>query len=307
MSTAAAGEDQSWKDGYWLSRDGLRLHYRDYAGRGDRPPLLCLHGLTRNARDFEEVATRYAGDWRVIVPDFRGRGLSDHDPVAARYAPPTYAADILQLLEQLRIDRAVFIGTSLGGLVTMAIATLAPGGIAGVVLNDVGPVIEARGLERIRSYVGQPALFATWDEAAEGIAARHGDGFPAYRKADWRRIARRICREITSGIIFDYDLAIGQPFQGGRPVAVVDGWPFFRALPDVPLLIIRGEHSDLLSGEIAQAMARERPGAELVTVPGVGHAPDLGEAEAVAALDRLLERVLEAQKRGGPKTAPSMS
>jgi pimeloyl-ACP methyl ester carboxylesterase len=303
----AVTSEAAWEDRYWLSRDGLRLHYRDYSGPAEKPPVLCLHGLTRNTRDFEDVAARLAGEWRVVVPDFRGRGLSDYDPVAARYVPPTYASDILQLLDQLEIERAVFIGTSLGGLVTMAVGTVAPQRIAGVVLNDVGPRLDPRGLERIRSYVGQPALFANWDEAAEAIADRHRGAFPGYRKADWVRFASRVCREIPSGIILDYDLAIGRAFNPDGPVAVVDGWPYFRSLRHVPLLVVRGEHSDLLAHADAEAMVKEHPDAQLVTVPGVGHAPDLSEPEATGAVDRLLKRVLEAQKGGGPKTAPSVS
>ncbi|MBA3835595.1 MAG: alpha/beta fold hydrolase, partial [Sphingomonas sp.] len=133
----------SWSDRYWTSRDGLKLHYRDHAGPDDRPPILCLHGLTRNSRDFEALAERLAGEWRVISPDFRGRGLSEYDPQSSRYMPPTYAADVLQLLDELQIDKAVFVGTSLGGLTTMIVAGFAPQRIAGVVLNDIGPELSS--------------------------------------------------------------------------------------------------------------------------------------------------------------------
>ena len=291
----AKQQSPQWEDRFWISQDGLRLHYRDYAGPADRPPILMLHGLTRNARDFEEVAARHAGEWRVIVPDFRGRGLSDHDPMPSRYMPPTYAAEVLQLLDELGIDKAVFVGTSLGGLVTMAIGAMAPQRIAGAVLNDVGPVLDSRGLDRIRGYVGKAPVFSSWEEAAAAIAERHCDTFPGYGAAEWGRFARRVCREIPSGVIFDYDLAVAQAFNTSGPVAVIDGWPFFRALSNVPLLVVRGANSDLLAAEQAEAMVGEHPDAELVTVPEVGHAPDLSEPEAAAAIDRLLKRTLEAR------------
>lgn len=160
----------AFEDRFWTSTDGLRLHCRDYAGSPEKPPILCLHGLTRNARDFAKFADRYAGEWRVIVPDFRGRGKSDYDPQPIRYAPPVYADDVLQLLAILGIDRVVFVGTSLGGIVTMLISSVNPGLVMAAVLNDVGPEIDAAGLDRIATYVGKPATFCTWNEAAQAIA-----------------------------------------------------------------------------------------------------------------------------------------
>lgn len=285
----------SWSDRYWTSRDGLKLHYRDYPGPSDRPPLLCLHGLTRNSRDFESLADRLAGDWRVIAVDFRGRGLSDHDPIPSRYMQPTYAADVLQLLDELRIDKAVFIGTSLGGLVTMIVAAFAPQRIAGAVLNDVGPELSAEGRERISGYVGQPILFRDWDDAAEQLGAKYGSLHPTYGRDEWLRYARRVARETERGVEFDYDMAIAEPFkQMDQPTATADAWPMLRALAGRPVLILRGEHSDLLSPEIAERMREAVPGAELVTVPNVGHAPDFDEPESIAAIDRLLARVLAA-------------
>jgi pimeloyl-ACP methyl ester carboxylesterase len=284
-----------WNDEYWTSRDGLKLHYRDYAGPGDRPPVVCLHGLTRNARDFEMLAERLSGSWRLIVPDFRGRGLSDHDPMAVRYVPPTYAADILQLLDELAIGEAVFVGTSLGGIVTMILAGFAPQRIAGAVLNDVGPSLETAGLDRIRSYVGQPLLFRDWDEAAEKLSARHAEAHPAYGRDEWRAYAKRVARETKRGIEFDYDMAIAEPFMAmdDDAAAAVDAWPLVIGLIGKPVLILRGEQSDLFSAQTAERMRDTIPGAELATIPDVGHAPDLAEPQAVAAIDRLLERVLE--------------
>jgi pimeloyl-ACP methyl ester carboxylesterase len=268
--------------------DGLRLHYRDYPGPAGKAPLLCLHGLTRNSRDFTDFAERHSPEWRVLAADFRGRGLSDYDPLPARYTPVTYAADVLHFLNALEIDRAVFIGTSLGGLVTMAIAAIAPQRIAASILNDVGPELTAGGLERIRSFVGKDVRFATWDEAAEAIAANNRRLPQSYSHDDWVEMAHRVCREDKSEIIFDYDMAIALPFETHGPVPKVDLWPLFKALGQRPLLVVRGEQSDLLSADALEKMHEAVPGMKSVTVPGVGHAPTLDEPEALEAIDALL-------------------
>jgi pimeloyl-ACP methyl ester carboxylesterase len=286
-------ESAVWQARYWTSRDGLKLFYRDYAGPADRPPILCLPGLTRNSRDFDEFANHVAGRFRVIAPDFRGRGMSDRDPEPARYLPTTYAADVLQLLDELEIDQAVFVGTSLGGLVTMLIAATQPQRIAATILNDVGPEIDQSGIDRIRSYVGKPMRFRDWDEAADYVAGVNR-GLPASNSHDdWVRAARRVGKDEGDGIIFDYDMAIAEPFNqrndGAAPA--FDLWPLYKKLDGAPLLIVRGELSDLLSDSGAQAMVEAIPGAELVTVPGVGHAPELNEPKAVAAIDQLLAKV----------------
>lgn len=290
--------EQPWDDLYWYSQDGLRLHYRDYAGSEDRPPVVCLHGLTRNARDFGELAARLASEWRVIVPEFRGRGLSEHDPVPERYAPPTYAADILQLLDLLHVGRAIFIGTSLGGLVTMAIAAVAPQRIAGVLLNDIGPQLEPEGLERIRGFVGQAALFQDWEEAASFLRERNEAIHPNYDAAGWRRLANRLCIEDEDGIRFDYDMAISCNVLAAGGAPVVDGWPMFRALSGAPLLVVRGERSDLLSRDTAERMTVEHPAAELIEICGVGHAPDLDEPDTLAGIKRLLDKAVDAAACG---------
>lgn len=288
----AKQQTQAWEDRFWTSKDGLKLHFRDYAGPSDRPPLLMLHGLTRNSRDFEDLAARYAGDWRVITVDFRGRGRSQHDPVSANYVPATYAMDVLHLLDEQGIEQAVFIGTSLGGLVTMAVAMVAAQRVAGVLLNDIGPELDFSGLDRIKSYVGRPVQFRDWNDAANKLRERAGDVHPSYGDAEWLRFARRVCRETDSGVEFDYDMRIAEPFGAGETGEVPDGWPFYRALAGRPVLVLRGAHSDLLSDAVFEKMGSEIPDVETVTVPGVGHAPDLAEPEAVAAIDRLLERVL---------------
>ncbi len=282
-------ERQSFSDGYFTVRDGLRLHYRDFPGDGSvLPPLLCLHGLTRNARDFAELAERYSPRHRVIVLEFRGRGESDWDPLPARYNPLTYAADVIELLDQLDLSRAIFVGTSLGGLVTMAVAAIAAHRIAAAILNDVGPEIGQVGLDRIQTYLGQDRRFRSWDEAAEAVSVSQGPSFPSYGPADWLAMARRICRERDGEIVFDYDMAIALPFKSGGSTPTIDMWPLFAILAQKPLLVVRGEISQLLSAETYARMRQVAPEAEFVTVPGIGHAPELSEPEAVAAIDAFL-------------------
>ena len=279
-------------DRYWTSADGIKLHYRDYAGPHERPPILCIPGLTRNARDFEPLAARYAGQWRVIAIDLRGRGGSGFDPDPANYTPSVYVADVLKLLDQLGIADAVFVGTSLGGLCTMLLAANDSERIAGALLNDIGPVIEPAGIDRIAGYVGHDRRFSSWDEAAAEIGARNASFFPKWGAEEWGRHVRHICREDQGTIRFDYDMMIADNFHRVAGMPLVDAWPLYRALEGRPVTILRGARSDLLSPEIAQAMAAELSDAELVTVPDVGHTPSFDEAESQAAVDRLLERVL---------------
>ena len=284
-----------YADRYFIVRDGLKLHYRDYPGDAAKPPLLCLPGLTRNARDFAELAERYSPRFRILVLEFRGRGLSEYDPVPARYIPPTYAFDVIELLDQLSVEQAIFVGTSLGGLVTLAIAALAPQRIAAAILNDIGPDIDDSGVDRIKSYVGSGTRFNSWDEAAETIA-RNTQAFENYTHDDWVRMAKRNCREDNGEIVFDYDQAIAQPFNTAGPTPQVDMWPLFAALAQKPLLVIRGAKSDLLSADTLAKMHAAAPTMKSALVAGVGHAPDLTEPEAVAAIDAFLDEV---ERRSG--------
>jgi pimeloyl-ACP methyl ester carboxylesterase len=281
---------ERYADRHLVVRDGLRLHYRDYPGASDRPPLLCLPGLTRNARDFAGFAERYSPRFRVIALDFRGRAASDYDPVPARYNPMTYAGDVIELLDQLGISEAIFVGTSLGGLVTMVIAATAPQRIAAAIINDVGPDVDPAGIERILTYVGKDVRFSNWDEAADVISGNYGASFDRYTHEEWVKMAKRNCREENGEIRFDYDMAIAEPFRTAGPVPQADLWPLFAALGQKPLLVVRGEKSDLLTAETAQKMQAVAPGMKLAVVAGVGHAPELSEPEAVAAIDEFLLR-----------------
>lgn len=285
-----ADDRTDYRHGYFVVRDAVRLHYRDYPGSSERPPLLCLHGLTRNARDFADFAKRLSPRFRVIALDFAGRGESDFDPLPARYNPLVYAGDALGLLNELGVEQAIFVGTSLGGLVTMLVATTARDRIAGAILNDVGPELEAAGLERIKSYVGKDLRFANWDEAALTIAANNGHLPASYSHVDWVKAAKRACREENGRIRYDYDMAIANVFSAANSKVQVDLWPMFAALAQKPLLIVRGEKSDLLAPGAFERMKATAPTVDSVVVAGAGHAPTLMEADATMAIDQFLGR-----------------
>ena len=279
----------AFTDHYFVVSDGLKLHYRDYAGGSGRPPLLCLPGLTRNARDFAAFAERYSPRFRVLALDYRGRALSDPDPQPLRYNAVTYVGDALQLLDQLGIARAIFVGTSLGGIVTMLIAASSPQRIAGAILNDVGPELSDAGLERIRGYVGRREPFVDWDDAARALAAINRGLPETFTPPDWIAAARRTCREQDGAVRFDYDPAIAVPFAAVTSAPPVDMWPLFHALALHPLLVLRGELSDLLTLEAFERMRAATSTASFAIVPGVGHPPMLDEPAAIAAIDSFLE------------------
>lgn len=281
-----------YTDGYWWSNDGLRLHYRDYAGAGDRPPLVCIPGLTRNARDYEGLAERFAGQWRVIAVELRGRGESSYAKDPMSYVPLTYLQDIEALFAELKLSRAVLIGTSLGGILSMLIAATDPEKVAGALLNDVGPELDPSGLARIRGYVGKANWYPTWMHAARALAESNADVYPGYAIEDWLAMAKRLYRLSSSGrIVLDYDMKIAEPFRVPGNEAGPDMWPAFDALKGKPTLVVRGERSDILAVATAEKMAARFPSCELVTVPNVGHAPTLDEPEAVMGINRLLARI----------------
>jgi pimeloyl-ACP methyl ester carboxylesterase len=286
----------AYENRYWWSRDGLRLHYRDYPGdraRGAdrRPPLLCLPGLTRNARDYAALAERLAGEWRVIAVDFRGRGESAYAKDPMTYVPLTYVQDIEALLDELAVDRFVGVGTSLGGIVTMLLAGASAHRLAGALLNDVGPEIEAAGLSRIRGYVGRASAYPTWMHAARAVAEAQGDVYPDWEIADWLAMAKRLHRLNSAGrVVLDYDMKIAEPFRVPGSEAGPNMWRALAALNGLPVLLVRGERSDVLGSQTALRMATELD-AELVTVPRTGHAPTLSEPVLADPIARWLGRL----------------
>src|SRR3954469_847620 len=283
----------AWSDGYWVSSDGLKLHYRDYAGGASRPAILCIPGLTRNARDFEGVAERLAGKWRLISVGLRGGGESAHAKDPMTYLPPTYLQDLEALIAGLKLERFILFGTSLGGLMTMLLAASGRERIAGALLNDIGPEVETRGLDHIRSYVGRSQNWPTWLHAARFLAEAQSDRYPGWSLDQWLLYAKRVCRLTPAGrIVVDYDMRIAESFKLPGGEAGFDLWPVCRALNGIPSLIVRGGISDLLSAETVAKMVAENPFMHEVTIPNVGHAPTLDEPEAQAAIDALLKRVL---------------
>ena len=282
----------AWSDGYWWSNDGLRLHYRDFAGPEGKPPIICIPGLTRNARDFEGVAGRLAGEWRVICVELRGRGESAYAKDAMTYVPLTYLQDMEALIRELALQRFILFGTSLGGLITMLLAAAGQARIAGAMINDIGPDLENRGLERIRGYVGRSQSWPTWLHAARYFAEAQRDVFPAWELDQWLVFAKRLCKLNSNGrIVFDYDMRIAEPFKLPGGATGFDLWGAFAGLKNVDSLVVRGALSDLLSAETVERMKAENPAMESVTVPNVGHAPTLEEPEAVEAIDQLLARI----------------
>ncbi len=280
----------------WISRDGLSLYARDYAGGsgGCRLPVICLHGLTRNSKDFENFAPRVAANGRrVLALDVRGRGRSDWDPNPENYQPKTYARDVLDLMDRLGISRAVFVGTSMGGLITMAVAAIRSRAVAAAVLNDVGPEVGKAGIERILSYAGQPATIGTWDAAADYVRRTNEVAFPAHAPADWQAFARRTFRDDNGRPALDYDLAIAIPLAKGqvKTRSLLASLLFRRLARRRPTLLVRGELSDLTTAGIAARMKRSAPSLKVVAVPGVGHAPMLTEPEAISAIDEFLRTV----------------
>lgn len=271
----------------FTTSDGLSLHYED-EGRG--LPILCLAGLTRNSADFSFVLPHLAGH-RVIRMDYRGRGQSDHDADFMSYNILREGQDAVELLDHLNIGRAVILGTSRGGLIAMALAHLHPTRLAGVVLNDIGPVVDPRGLTRIMDYVGREPAQPDLDAAAAALAHVHAAAFPGVPLERWRAQAEFMFFEKPGGglgLRYDArlrDALVGQAGAGEAP----DLWRMFEALRDIPLAAIRGANSDLLTQETLAEMAAHHPGLIAATVPDRGHVPFLDEAQARAALHSLLD------------------
>ena len=267
----------------------LTLYARDYGGTGT--PVLCLHGLTRNSADFAALARHLSPRCRVIVPDVRGRGLSEYDPQPMHYQPGVYAQDAFALLNHLGVARCVVIGTSMGGIMGMIMGVTAPQRLIGLVLNDVGPELDAAGLARIGAYTGKVEPARDWAEAAARCRASNAQAFPDYGEDDWLAFARRTCRETPDGPAPAYDPGIAVPFKAAEGAAPPDLWGLWDALAAIPALVLRGERSDLLTAATVARMQALHAGLTAVTVPGRGHAPMLDEPAAVAAIDAFLREV----------------
>nr|WP_184071800.1 alpha/beta hydrolase [Sphingosinicella soli] len=290
-----------WEDRYWTSRDGLRLHYRDYSGSDRRPPLLCLPGLSRNCRDFEDLAERLSPAWRVIAPSLRGRGRSEHAADSDSYVPQTYVDDLLCLLSDLDLGSVVVVGTSLGARLAMLMAAQQPRIFVGAILNDLGPELPVVAQAGIGSRLGnQPRHWPGLFQAIEALSALHAEAHPHFDANDWTRLVSRVCREEADGSLsLDYDPKILSTYANAAPPTPEEMWQGFEALCAVPVLSIRGSLSTLLTPGIQAMMVHRAPRAILTaTIPGVGHAPTLDEPEAVFAINALLDRIVAEAANG---------
>ena len=277
---------------YYTSADGLRLYYRDYAARtSGRLPVLCLPGLTRNSRDFEHVALRVQRERRVLAVDLRGRGKSQHDPNWANYHPGTYLADLGLMLADAKVDRCIYFGTSLGGILSILSAVVRPQSVAAVILNDIGPEVDPAGLARIAAYAGRQPTARNWDEAVAIVRSTYEVALPGLTDEQWADYTRRSYTDVDGVPRLDVDLNIGEAVRQAPAAAAPNMWAMFAALKSVPALALRGATSDILSRATFDRMQAEKPDLVRVEVPNRGHVPLLDEPEAVAAIDAFLARL----------------
>jgi pimeloyl-ACP methyl ester carboxylesterase len=277
---------------WFASADGLQLYYRDYAAASSgKLPVLCLPGLTRNSRDFEHVASRLHRERRVLCADLRGRGKSQHDPQWQNYHPGTYLADIVRLLDDAGVERCVFFGTSLGGILTMLTAATQRQRVTAAILNDIGPEVDPAGLARIATYVGKAPPAHTWDEAVKIVRATYEFALPGLTDEQWLDYTRRSYTDVHGVPRLDMDPNIGEAVRAAPAAAAPDLWPVFDTLAAIPTLVLRGATSDILSAATLEKMRTRKADLVHVEVPNRGHVPLLDEPEAVAAIDAFLARV----------------
>ena len=289
-----------YKPVHYKTEDGLRLFARDYSPSLSSPtPLLCLPGLTRNSKDFETIAPWLAQTRRVITPDFRGRGLSQYASDPASYRPDIELVDTIALLDFLKVDRVVVVGTSRGGIVGMLMAAFFHDRLAGLFLNDVGPELDSAGLLRIRSYLGVQSEFTSWEEAIATLKSNNS-GFESLTNDEWQAFAQRVFKPVNGVPRIDYDPALLQTFPSVEDITagrVANLWEFFGKIGGLPVSVVRGEHSDLLSAATVAAMKLQNAGLDAITIPQRGHAPFLDEAPAKDAVVRWLALV-DAKEKG---------
>ena len=274
-------------DVFYQSDDGLRLYARDYPSAvAGAPVLLCLPGLTRNSKDFAQLAHQLQSTHRVICPDQRGRGRSARDPDAANYRPDKYALDMFTLLNVLQLKEVVIIGTSLGGLMAILMIASEPKRIKAAVLNDVGPEVDPRGVARITGYVGKTVPANNWEEAVQQTARINAAAFPDFNLREWQTMARDLYIQEGRVPVLDYDPAIAHGLASGT--AAPNLWPLFDTVGDKPMLVIRGQDSDILSVETLAEMSRRLPHLTSLNIARRGHAPMLTEPEAFKAICEFL-------------------
>ena len=289
------------------SADGLQLHLRHYAGPTvSAPTVLCLHGLMRNARDFEDLAPRLQARYRVLAPDLRGRGLSDRDPAPQNYQVAVYLQDLEPVFAEAAAQGPyAIVGTSLGGILAMLHAAGRPAGLAGIVLNDVGPALDPAGVERIKGYAGRSPPPRDWPEAIAQVRAAYEVAWPGLPAERWARLARRSYVEDSSGALrAAADPAIGDAMRAA-PATPLDLWAQWASLADLPVLALRGALSDLLSPAILERMLALKGDLETRVIANRGHVPLLDEPQSLEAIERFLERAFGAARAATCATAPA--
>ena len=298
----------------YTSDDGLSLYFRDYGSKDSEETILCLPGLTRNSRDFHELALRLADRYRVICADPRGRGMSDRDPDWRNYNIATYMPDVIRLMDEAGVARAIFMGTSMGGLISMTMAYQRPECVKAIILNDIGPEADPAGIQRILRYVGRHAPVKSWDAAVEQLHNTYSIAMPNRPREFWEKHVRLTYREGADGQPeLDMDLKIGDAIRSSMrllPVlktlrtlrlmkevrgVPIDTWDSFCAI-QVPCLVVRGELSDILSEEIVDRMKVIKPDLQVATIPGIGHSPYIEGPEMLGAIDAFLASLETAPK-----------
>jgi pimeloyl-ACP methyl ester carboxylesterase len=264
-----------------------RITYLEWGDAGNPDVLICVHGLTRCARDFDRLARALCGRYRVVCPDVAGRGDSEWLADPRLYVIPQYVADMVTLIARLDVERVHWVGTSMGGLIGMALAARKNSPVAKLVLNDAGPVIARAALERIGQYLGAAPAFASV-EAAEKVIRATAAPFGPHTDAEWRFLTEAVLRKNADGSYrFAYDPRIAAPYRKDMPEKDIELWDVWNAVR-CPTLLIRGAESDLLSRETAQAMTQRGPKAKLVELPGIGHAPTLLHDDQIAIVREFL-------------------
>lgn len=296
----------SFSEHRYTTGDGLSLYYRDYGNTDSRDTVLCLPGLTRNSRDFHELALRLARRYRVICADPRGRGMSDRDPDWRNYTIATYMPDVNRLMDVAGVARAIFVGTSMGGLISMTMAYQRPECVRAIILNDIGPDADKAGIKRILRYVGRRAPVDSWDEAVAQLSNTYAIALPGRPREFWEDRVHLSYREGADGRPeLDMDLRIGDTIRRSIRILAflkllralrlvrhvqgipIDAWDSFRAVK-VPCMVMRGELSDILSEAIVERMKVVKPDLQVATIPGIGHSPYIEGPEMFGAIDAFL-------------------
>lgn len=283
---------QNYSDYWYQSSDGLRLYARQYGNESADRTIICIPGLTRNSADFAPLCEHLADGYRIFAVDLRGRGSSDYDPQPENYHPGSYAADIISLLDDLALPSAIIIGTSLGGLVSMVLAATALERISAVIMNDIGPEADQTGIDRIKAYVSKPSSVSNWVDAVAKTKLIQGQEYPEFSDQDWINFSKNLYRENSGGQpVLAYDPAIAQLLIQPSDQPAPDLWPLFTLLSNTPMLLLRGELSDILSPHCVSRMCELKPDIQFLEIANCGHAPLLSEASALHAIDDFLAKL----------------